>query len=521
MLSHPQVLVAGSGWAGEALRSTEASGTRWDGLLEDAGLVVWEADATTLACRAIDGPVQDVLGFPVHCFTDHPLFWLSRLFDDDESVLRAVVQQALTTGARQTSTVRMRVAGDRVVRLRATVRPLPGMDGYSPQVRGTFCDLGVAAAIASGEDVGPWPVDPLVRLWITDAAGQRRVIVPVVAPGVDGIPMATGIDWLDAIHPEDRDSYTAAFSAASQQRAVFELRYRSCVTDGGYRSIFERGDPRVAADGTLLGYAGYVIDIDSLRRIVVGKTSGAEEHDVIAEAEALRRSDRLKSEFIARVSHELRTPLHHIKGYASTLLRSQIQLDSDTVREYLRIIVEETNQLERLVADLLDTSHIERQTLALDIDSVRVDELARKVVRRWALNGTHTFELILPADVPPVPADAVRIEQVLNNLLSNVVRYTPAHTLTTVRLEVRRAEIEVSVRDRGAGVPEAHLSRLFERFYRVESDIRRVERGSGLGLFICKGIVEQHGGRIWAALAPDGGLIFSFTLPRRRAPVRG
>ncbi len=519
MLSHPQVLVAESAWSGEALRAAEIPVPRWDDVLEDAGLITWEADATSMACRAIDGPLQPVLGFPAAHFTDHPLFWLSRLVDGDEALLRAVVQQAVTTGERQTFTIGMRAASERIVWLRATARALPPVDGQPRLVRGTFCDLDVAAA-APGRVVCHAPADRLVQLWVADATGQRRVIAPVVEPGADRILTASGVDWLDGIHHEDRDRYAASVSAASRQRVAFELRYHRRLADGGYRLIYERGDPCFAADGTLTGYTGYTIDIDALRRIVLGEAAGAEEHDVIAEAEALRRSDRLKSEFIANVSHELRTPLHHIKGYASTLLRPQLQLDSDTVRDYLRIIVEETDHLERLVADLLDTSHIERQTLSLDIDSVRIDDLARKVVRHWALNGTHNFELILPADVPPVPADALRIEQVLNNLLSNVVRYTPAHTLTTIRLDVRRTEIEVSVRDRGPGVPTAHLSRLFERFYRVESDIRRVERGSGLGLFICKGIVEQHNGRIWAAAAPDGGLIISFTLPRRRASAR-
>jgi signal transduction histidine kinase len=517
MLSHAQALIMDSDWTDHDLKDDPL--IRWQRAIEDAGILMWEADATTLACRAMAGPVEDLLGFSAGCFTAQPQFWLSRLLDGDEAILRAAASRAVTTGEKQSVIVRMLAADDRLVRLRATMRAYPAIDESGLMLRGTLADLGESRD-------APLPAAPTrllsdspVQLWMINAAGQRQLIRTAHDAFHPHTPNA-GDDWSDAMHPEDRDGYRQAYDTAFHAGAPFEQRYRSQLRGESYRPIYERGDPCFDRDGALVGYAGYTVDIHALRCIVLGETHSAEEQGAMAEAEALRRSDRLKSEFIASVSHELRTPLHHIKGYASTLLRPRVQFDNDTVQEYLRIIVEETNHLERLIADILDTSHIERQTLSLDIDSVRIDEIARKVVSRWALNGTHNFELILPAEVPPVPADPYRIEQVFNNLLSNVVRYTPSNTLTTVSLDVRRGEIEVCVRDRGPGVPEAHLSHLFERFYRVESDIRRAQRGSGLGLFICKGIVEQHGGRIWVALAPEGGTIFGFTIPRRRGSVR-
>jgi PAS domain S-box-containing protein len=253
---------------------------------------------------------------------------------------------------------------------------------------------------------------------------------------------------------------------------------------------------------------------------IVGAVGVFQDCQPFKEVKVLREIDRLKSEFIANVSHELRTPLHHIKGYATTLLRPQIHFDAQTMHDYLRTIVDESDKLERLIADLLDTSCIETGTLTLDIESARIDELIRKVVQRWQAIGTHRFEAILPPNLPPVPADVRRIEQVLDNLLVNIVKHTPEHTRAVIEIHFTREELIVSIRDHGPGVAIEHLSRLFDRFYQVSAQSYRRRSGNGLGLFICKGIVEQHGGRIWAELTSGSGLTFRFTLPRRRKVAR-
>ncbi len=224
--------------------------------------------------------------------------------------------------------------------------------------------------------------------------------------------------------------------------------------------------------------------------------------------------EQLKSEFVANISHDLRTPLHHIKGYASLLLQRGRSLDEGTRQEFLQTISDASDQLSRLITDLLDSSRIKTGVLNLEIESVQIDMLVRSVVQRWQGISSNRFVAILPGYVPPVAADSGRIEQVLDNLLTNVVRHTPDTTPAEVEVQVAETELIISTIDHGPGVGVEHLPHLFERFYQVESRSDGQRRGTGLGLFICKWIVEQHGGRIWAELTPGSGTIVHFTLPR-------
>jgi signal transduction histidine kinase len=140
----------------------------------------------------------------------------------------------------------------------------------------------------------------------------------------------------------------------------------------------------------------------------------------------------------------------------------------------------------------------------------------RRVVSRWQTHATHRFETRFPRNVPPIAADSHRLEQVLDNLLSNVVKYTPEGTQTEVVLAVSRTALQISVRDNGPGIEAEHLPRLFDRFYQAEPPGFGSRRGNGLGLFICKAIVEQHGGQITVDSTREIGTSFSIILPRQR-----
>ncbi|MBV9789678.1 MAG: PAS domain S-box protein [Chloroflexi bacterium] len=322
----------------------------------------------------------------------------------------------------------------------------------------------------------------------------------------------------ELFHPDDVSMIQQAHAALFDRRDICTVEYRIRHKDGAYL-WFETTcrafrDPETDA----------IVEIHTTSRDVTQRKRVEEESAQLfmreqraqAEAEVLRKTDRLKSELIASVSHELRTPLHHIKGYASTLLRPRVQFEPATVQEYLRIITEESDKLERLIVDLLDTSRIETGALSLEIDSVQLNEIIRSVTQRWQGIEAHTLGLCIPDTVPPVAADPYRIEQVLDNLLANVVAHTPSHTLTIVSIEVSREQLLVSVIDQGPGIGAEHLPHLFDRFYRADAPAYR-RHGSGLGLYICKGIIEQHGGKIWVDLVPDAGAAFRFTLPRRRS----
>lgn len=229
-------------------------------------------------------------------------------------------------------------------------------------------------------------------------------------------------------------------------------------------------------------------------------------------AEILSRSDELKSALLSAVSHDLRTPLASIKASATTLLQRDVEWPEEDRRELLEAIDEETDRLNQLVANLLDLSRIESGALRPEFDWYNLDEVIQEAVDRAApLLGQHSLELAIENDLPLMRLDYVEIVQVLINLLQNAAKYSPDGTGIWLSAAQVGQVVEVAVRDEGIGIPAGEEERIFDKFYRVESPHRTI--GSGIGLAICKGFVEAHGGRIWAERNPERGTTFWFTLP--------
>lgn len=230
---------------------------------------------------------------------------------------------------------------------------------------------------------------------------------------------------------------------------------------------------------------------------------------------ALRELDRMKTELLGTVSHELRTPLGSIKGYATTLLTHGSRLRKDEQREFLEIIDSEADRLRDLIENLLDLSRLEAGVLRIDRQPVRLGRSAREVVRKVQLTATtHEMCIDWPEDDPIVDADDKRIYQVMQNLVTNAVKYSPDGGRITLSGRSSGRELIISVADEGLGIPTAEIDKIFDRFHRVQTEVSRGIGGTGLGLAICKGLVEAHGGRIWAESGGDGkGSTFRFTLP--------
>ena len=228
-----------------------------------------------------------------------------------------------------------------------------------------------------------------------------------------------------------------------------------------------------------------------------------------------REAEEMKSTFISAISHELKTPVSLIKGYAGTLRRDDANWDKETVRESLAVIEEESDRLNMLINNLLDASRIQAGVLKLELGDLNLPKLATKVVEGFRVQSPkHQFQLDFPDDFPMVLADEERIREVLSNLLSNAVKYSPDGGTVRVGGWAGDANVTVYVADQGIGIPPAEQDRLFQRFYRVNSGLRRKTQGAGLGLFLCKAIVEAHGGRIWVRSEEGKGTTFFFTLPR-------
>lgn len=253
----------------------------------------------------------------------------------------------------------------------------------------------------------------------------------------------------------------------------------------------------------------------------IRSTSGEPESTVVTiqDLTPLEELDRLRTELFSTVSHEMRTPLASIKGSAATVLEASEELDRSEMLQFFRIVADQTDHMRRLMGDLLDLGRIRSGTLSVaprPIDLKTLVERARSAFS--SAGGRHAVEVGIPRDLPRVVADPQRIVQVLNNLLSNAARYSPESSAIRVEAAVDGHYVEVAVDDEGEGVPPDLRPHLFRKHSGV---VRRDgSPGAGLGLAICKGLVEAHGGRILARSGARGrGTQVVFTIPAAQEAV--
>src|SRR5438477_65318 len=228
-----------------------------------------------------------------------------------------------------------------------------------------------------------------------------------------------------------------------------------------------------------------------------------------------RQQEEQRSTFISVISHELQTPIAIIKGYASTLARADAIFDKETLKNRLRAVEEEADRLNKLVGNLLYASRIQAGGLQMELMPLDLSNLIQKLTRRLQVKSPGvTVKVDLPSNLPTVTADRDRIEEVLENLLDNAVKYSPDKPVVTVACHATGDEVIVSVSDVGMGISLREQEQIFDRFYRVGNTMARSLQGAGLGLYICRAIVEAHGGRIWVESALHRGSTFLFSLPR-------
>ncbi len=231
-----------------------------------------------------------------------------------------------------------------------------------------------------------------------------------------------------------------------------------------------------------------------------------------------RKAQEMQSVFISTVHHELRTPIAIIKGYASTLARDDVEWDSAVIRQNVAIIEDEADRLTELVEDLLTTSKIQStQELRLNITDTDLAALAARSVARLEAQSQQRITLSFPDDFPLIQGDEARLRQVIDNLLTNAIKYSPASKTITVGGRYSGRTVSVFVRDEGSGIPKDQQEKIFERFYRIDDRLTRRAQGTGLGLYLAKAIVEAHGGKIYVKSQVGAGSNFYFTIPRDAA----
>jgi two-component system phosphate regulon sensor histidine kinase PhoR len=235
-------------------------------------------------------------------------------------------------------------------------------------------------------------------------------------------------------------------------------------------------------------------------------------HDLSEE----KKLEEMKIDFVSMAAHELRTPLTALRGYTSLLIESAGELTPEHKNQLTRVLAS-SQTLSNLIDNLLNVSRIEQQIFKVDkhpIDIVKVVEKVMQDIKGHALTKQQeiNFENTLQ-EIPDMYADSFRIGEVLTNLLANAMNYSPEKSKVTIRLSRKHNEIQCAIIDQGQGIPPDALQKLFTKFFRVSGYLEAGSKGNGLGLYICKAIIDRHGGRIWADSEVGKGSTFTFTLP--------
>jgi two-component system sensor histidine kinase KdpD len=226
------------------------------------------------------------------------------------------------------------------------------------------------------------------------------------------------------------------------------------------------------------------------------------------------RANAIKTEFLAMISHELRTPLTSIIGFTTTLLAEDVTWEPHEQRDFIQTIQQEANRLQELISQLLDLSRLEAGMLPVERAPHTLDEIMKDALPQFhSLTSGHTFTTHLSANLPPVNVDARRIAQVLVNLVRNAATYAPQGTAISISASVRGSFVQINVNDQGPGIPSSEHKKVFKAFQRGANVENSAVQGAGLGLAICKGLVEAHGGHIWIKKKNSPGATISFTIP--------
>jgi PAS domain S-box-containing protein len=290
-----------------------------------------------------------------------------------------------------------------------------------------------------------------------------------------------------------------------------------CGAEAAASSFFTGDDPRVV-EGEIVRPSGSRIAV-SVTYSPLYDEEGRLSYIIanVVDITRFREAEEMKSTFVSVVSHELKTPVSLIKGYADTLAREDANWDIATVREGLQVIGEESDRLNGLINNLLDASRIQAGGFRIERGDVSIPRLAQKVVESFRpRTSEHHFVMDFPRDLPVVSGDEERLRQVFDNLLNNAVKYAPDGGEIRIGGWSDGNSVTVYVADQGIGIPQEEQPKLFQRFYRVDSSLRRKTQGAGLGLYLCRSIIEAHGGRIWLRSEPARGTTVFFTLPLSR-----
>jgi PAS domain S-box-containing protein len=322
-----------------------------------------------------------------------------------------------------------------------------------------------------------------------------------------------GWAWTSLLEPNALISSVARWKHSIESGEPFEMEYPVRGRDGSYRTFLSRAEPIRDEDGQIIRWLGTLTDIQEQQQLSLAREALLESEQ-FARKEA-ERSARLKDEFLATLSHELRTPLSSILGWA--FLIQKAPNDASTIKTGGEIIARSGEALKSLVDDLLDLSRISSGKLRLDMDELDLSDLVKTVVegmRPAAEAKSISVKLEIPTSNKPFCGDAGRLRQVVSNLLSNAIRFTPELGKIWVELSYEPKHAVIRIMDNGEGIDPEFLNYIFDRFRQADSSTSRKHGGMGIGLSLVKQFVELHGGRVEVESEGRGqGSLFSVFIP--------
>jgi PAS domain S-box-containing protein len=337
-----------------------------------------------------------------------------------------------------------------------------------------------------------------VGLWMTDTMAQCTFVNDTWIQWT-GIPFEKqlGTGWLDRVLEEDKLVAPAKFWECLLKREKYTAEFRIIRSDGEMRWCLTEGSPYYDSNGDFNGYAGSVTDITDMKKI-----------------------EERKDDFIKMASHELKTPLTSITGYVQLLLNIHNEINSErfqqlqpTVKSSLGTIAKQVSKLTRLVTELLDLTRIETGKLELYKTSFNLGELLEEALQDVSHTSTRHSFILKNEYKGNLFADKDRISQVLVNLLTNAIKYSPHADKVEIFADGNDKEVNIKVKDYGIGIEEKDQQNIFHRFYRVEGKSELTFPGFGIGLFIVHEIVERHNGKIFVESRKNEGSVFSIILP--------
>lgn len=471
------------------------------------------------------GPqIEEILGVrPEEWLTD-PTGWVRRVHPEDLPRLLDAEQEALHAGERFRADYRAIATDGREVWIHDEAVLVRDQDGRPLLWQGVMFDVteqrrvGERAALSEARYRNL--VENIPAIIYTEAVREAEGGVTYVSPQVQRLGyspeewLGPTDRWLAFVHPEDRARVRELNLRCDETLEPFSAEYRVLARDGSVVWVRDEAVCMRDADGVPQYWQGVMTDVTAHKRAEELERALGVEREVTAR---LRELDRMKNTFLQAVSHDLRTPLAAILGLAVTLEREDVLLHPEEAREMAARIAANARRLDRMVNDLLDLDRLSRGIVEPNLAPTDVGGLVSNLVAGSELTAGREVHV----EAPPVWAevDAAKVERIVENLLANAVRHTPAGTRIWVRVEPGEADLTLVVEDEGLGVPPEERERIFEPF-RQGAAAPEHSPGVGVGLALVARFAELHGGRAWVEERPGGGASFRVLLPLRPSAGR-